>query len=223
MLNTFVITTGYERKHATKLLNGKNQRAVTPNKRGNAARYGEEVVKVLELLWHASNRICSKRLVPFIPELLAILERRGHLCISDALRTQVLSVSAATFDRLLQPIRRHSGVGISTTQTGTQLKNQIRVRTFADWNEQKPGFFECDLVAHCGDTAMGTFLNTLVMTDIVTTWTECIGLIKKSADDVILGFDTASQLLPYPILGLDVDNVLTLESSNFYNKIISCH
>ena len=74
LLNTFVIATGYERKHATKLLNDKIQRAVTPNKRGNAACYGEEVVKVLELPWHASNRICSKRLVPFIPELLAILE-----------------------------------------------------------------------------------------------------------------------------------------------------
>ncbi len=53
---------------------------------------------------------------------------------------------------------------------------------------------------------MGIFINTLVMTDVVTTWTECIPLIRKSADDVILGLDTASELLPYKILGLDVDN-----------------
>ncbi|MCP3680351.1 MAG: transposase family protein, partial [Gammaproteobacteria bacterium] len=53
---------------------------------------------------------------------------------------------------------------------------------------------------------MGIFINTLVMTDVVTTWTECIPLIRKSADDVILGLDTASELLPYKTLGLDVDN-----------------
>ena len=162
-----------------------------PKKRGKARSYDEAVVKVLEMLWHASNQICSKRLIPFLPELLLSLETHGHLCLTDEIREQVLSVSPATFDRLLRPERARSGGGISTTKPGSLLKNQIKVRTFADWNEQKPGFFECDLVAHCGDNAMGTFLNTLVITDIVTTWTECISLIKKSAADVILGFNVS--------------------------------
>ena len=142
----------------------------------------------------------------FLPELLQSLETHGHLCLTDEIREQVLSVSPATFDRLLHPERVRSSGGISTTKPGSLLKNQIKVRTFADWNEQKPGFFKCGLVAHCGDSVMGTFLNTLVITDIVTTWTECISLIKKSADDVILGFNVSSQLLPFKMLGIDVDN-----------------
>jgi len=107
---------------------------------------------------------------------------------------------------LLRCERIKSGRGLTTTKPGTLLKNQITIRTFADWNEQIPGFFECDLVAHCGETTMGMFLNTLVITDIITTWTECIALFKKSADDVMLGLDTARKLLPFAMLGLDVDN-----------------
>ena len=127
----------------------------------------------------------------------------GH---EEELRQKVLTVSPATFDRLLKRERIRVGVGHSTTTPGTTLKHQIKVRTFSDWNENKPGFFEIDLVAHCGTTVSGVFINTLVMTDIVTTWTECIGLIRKSADDVILGLMTASKLLPFNVLGLDADN-----------------
>lgn len=138
--------------------------------------------------------------------MIAALERHGHLRIPDEIKARVLAVSPATFDRLLRKERIKTKGGLSTTKAGTLLKHQIKVRSFADWDEAKPGFFEVDLVAHCGETTTGVFLNTLVMTDIVTTWTECIALIRKSSDDVILGLETASQLLPFTILGCDVDN-----------------
>lgn len=218
LLDNFVELTNYERKHAIKLLNGHISSERTSKKRGKPIKYDQSVVKVLETLWYASNQICSKRLVPFLPELVASLERHGHLLLTDDVKARVLSVSSATLDRLLQGERIKQHCGLSTTTSGSLLKHQIQIRTFADWNEQSPGFFECDLVAHCGSHVMGTFLNTLVMTDIATTWTECIALIKKSADDVILGFDTARQLLPFSILGIDVDNVLNLESSFFKKK-----
>jgi hypothetical protein len=35
------------------------------------------------------------------------------------------------------------------------LKRQIPVRTFNDWNETQPRFFEGDLVAHCGPIVHG--------------------------------------------------------------------
>ncbi len=220
LLDGFVAATGCERKHAIRLLNSDIKKTTQNKKRGKHPRYNEAVVKVLEMLWHTSNQICSKRLIPFLPELVSSLERHGHLRLTDDVKKCVLSVSSAAFDRLLRNERIKHGSGLSTTKPGKLLKNQIKVRTFADWDEQNPGFFECDLVAHCGESVMGVFLNTLVMTDIVTTWTECIALIRKSADDVILGFDTASQLLPFKVLVIDVDNVLTLKSIFFSKKIL---
>jgi len=98
-------------------------------------------------------------------------------------------MSPATVDRLLRPERSSSPRGKSTTKAGSLLKSRIKVRTFADWNDASPGFFEADLVAHCGDAVEGSFLNTFVLTDIATGWTEFVPLIRKGEADVIASLD----------------------------------
>jgi hypothetical protein len=80
------------------------------------------------------------------------------------------------------------------------------VRTFAQWDETGPGFFEADLVAHCGDRVDGPFLNTLVLTDIATGWTEFVPLLRKCDADVSAGLNTIRSVLPVPLFGLDTDN-----------------
>jgi len=41
-----------------------------------------------------------------------------------------------------------------------------------DWGYLPPGFVEVDFVAHSGTSAVGTFVQTLVLTDIATGWTR---------------------------------------------------
>jgi len=98
--------------------------------------------------------------VPFLPEFVAALERFGHLWLSQEVRERLLVVSVSTVDRLLAQERVTRGRGLSTTKPGQLLKRQIHVRTFNDWNELRAGFVEADLVAHGGDSAAGSFLNT---------------------------------------------------------------
>ena len=60
-------------------------------------------------------------------------------------------MSRATIDRCLKKARFiHPQHGISTTKPGTLLKKAIPIRTFTPWEDEKPGFLEIDLVAHCG-------------------------------------------------------------------------
>ena len=204
ILNQFITTTGYTRKHAICLLNMREVPKRKPVRR--SARYDDRVRQALVTLWEAANRICAKRLVPFLSELIPTLERFGHLSLPDDVRERLLTISAATADRVLAPERQRQGRGWSTTKPGNLLKQQIRVRTFADWDDLQPGFFEADLVAHCGDSVHGTFLNTLVLVDVTTGWTECLALLRKSDADVIGGLDAAQKQLPFPLLGLDTDN-----------------
>ncbi len=121
-------------------------------------------------------------------------------------RDKLLNLSTATMDRLLKVERQKHGRGISTTKPSNLLKQRIKIRTFADWSETAPGFFEADLVAHCGDRAEGAFLNTLVTTDIPTGWTEFVPLLRKCDSDVIAGLNTIRSVLPVLMLGLDTDN-----------------
>jgi hypothetical protein len=96
--------------------------------------------------------------------------------------------------------------GGSARPNPTLLKHQVPVRTFADWQETQPGFLEADLVAHCGCSTAGSYLHTLVLTDIATFWVECLPLRHRSQHTVVQALDRARRLLPFPLLGLDTDN-----------------
>jgi len=155
----------------------------------------------------AANGICGKRLVPFLPELVPALERHGHLALTDEVRAQLLTVTAATADHLLARARRAAGPrSIATTKPGALLKRQVQLRIFAGWDAATPGFVAADLVAHCGCQASGAFLHTLMLTDIATGWTACLPLLTCSHDAVIGALDLVRQFLPFPLLGLDTDN-----------------
>ena len=127
-------------------------------------------------------------LTPSLEEVLDYYDKdwtnRWHLEIKIAKEDEalLLTISASTIDRLLAPKRREYGIkGRSTTKPGTLLRTQIPIHTFADWNDTAPGFLELDLVAHCGSSTKGEFINTPDMTDISTGWTVCRAFMGRGA------------------------------------------
>src|SRR5437660_8072078 len=205
LLDAFVATTGYHRTYARWLLNHAEEVQQTHG-RSQLRKYGPDVQHALFLGWHAANRICAKRLIPFLPTLVEALERHEHLHLTEECRSQLLSMSAATADRLLRSQRTVGQRGLSTTRAGTLLKQQIPIRTFEEWKETRPGFLEADLVAHCGADIEGGYLYTLTLTDIATGWTECLPLLHRSQEAVVAALQRARKLFPFPMLGIDTDN-----------------
>ncbi len=174
-----------------------------------------DVQHALFLAWHAANRICAKRLIPFLPTPIEALERHEHLQLTAECRSQLLSMSAATADRFLRSQRKLGLRGLSTTRAGTLLKQQIPIRTFEEWKETRPGFLEADLVAHCGADIEGGYLYTLTLTDVATRWTECLPLLYRSREAVLAALRRARTLFPFPILGIDTDN-----GGEFINEVL---
>ena len=205
ILDEFTAATGYHRKYAIKLLKHGIKRQGY-KKIGRKKKYQGEVVDVLEKIWDISGRICSKRLHPFLPEMVSVLEREGELSCRPETKTLLLSMSRATIDRCLKKARYTSPKGISTTKPGTLLKKSIPVRTWHEWNDTKPGFMELDLVAHCGDTAVGPFIYTLTAVDVSTGWTECLAIPNKTQIAVSNAIKAMRLRLPFPLLGIDCDN-----------------
>jgi hypothetical protein len=207
ILNEFVASSGYHRKYAIQLLNHPPKAPPARKKRQRVPQYTAAVQRALITCWHATNGICSKRLVPYLPELVAVLEQHGEMQLDIHTKMQVLTLSPATADRLLRAERqRHRPHGLGTTKPGTLLKHQIPIRTFADWDDAVPGFVEVDLVAHCAESTHGEYLHSLTLTDIVTTWTECLALRNRSQHTVHAAIVQARTRLPFPLLGLDSDN-----------------
>lgn len=211
--------TGYTRKYALTLLKDPpSELLLTERKRRRLPSYGPAEVDLLQLCWLVTDGICAKRLAPFLPELLDRLRRRQALReFPVAVQQRVASMSASTVDRALKPLRERSKArrGISTTKDGTLPKRQIAIRTFADWTDARPGFFEMDLVAHCGWSGAGQFLYTLSMVDVATGWVVCAGLRDKRQETVVHALQRLQAELPFRILGLDSDN-----GTEFINHVL---
>ena len=54
---------------------------------------------------------------------------------------------------------------------------------------------EADLVAHCGGSMTGVFLNTFVLTDIPSGWTEFLPLLYRSEKNVLEALDTVLKII----------------------------
>ena len=115
------------------------------------------------VLWEASDRICGKRLKALIPMLVAAMERHGHLALDPLVRERLEAISAATVDRILGPVRKQAGDrSRRRTAPSSAIRRAVPIRTYADWDDPPPGFFEADLVSHSGPLTSGSFAQTLV-------------------------------------------------------------
>jgi len=205
ILDEVAAVTGHHRKHAARLLRaGRSDRrsASRPQRR----LYDEAVREALIVLWEASDRICGKRLKALIPTLVPAMERHGHLALATEIRTALLAMSAATIDRALRPQRERIGARTRRRGSASASRRSIAVRTFSDWGDPPPGFVEADLVAHSGPVASGAFVQTLVLTDVAPGWTECAPLLVREQTLLVGVLTQLRRLLPFPLLGLDVDN-----------------
>ena len=104
ILDELTAVPGWHRKHAVRALRAKPPtRAAETEPR--ARRYNAAIRDAVTALWEASDRVCGKRLEVMIPALLPALERHGRLTLSRSERALVLSVSAATIDRMLVDVK----------------------------------------------------------------------------------------------------------------------
>ncbi len=77
MLDEFTQVTGLHRKAAIRLLNRPSQPGAG-KRRGRPRKYGRGAAEALTVVWEASDRLCSKRLQPFIHEIVKILRQHGE-------------------------------------------------------------------------------------------------------------------------------------------------
>jgi len=180
---------------------------VKPRPRGRPKpRYGADVAAALEWLWAANGYLCSERLVPSLPLMMALVEAEGAWGFSDEVKEKLSKVSVSTCERLLRPHKAaFRSSGRCMTRPGSMLKSQIPVRTWADWSETEPGYCEMDLVHHCDNDTYGEYIHTLTVTDVILGWTEIQALGNRSERTVASGVDSIRLRLPYPLKGLDSD------------------
>jgi hypothetical protein len=206
ILDSICFSTGLSRSRAKHLLSKPETRA-RQRKPGRTRKYGTDVEKSLEQIWAMMDFASGRRLVAGMEDMLNALTAHGELSLSDELRLKLMCLSASTADRLLKKAKeKPTNKGKSTTKPGTLLKKQIPLRMGDEWDENEPGFVEIDLVAHCGETTAGDYVNTLTVTDICSGWTETTAILNKAQMHTFKGLKSIESLQPFPYKGIDSDN-----------------
>lgn len=137
-MDELVSTLGCHRKHAIRLLKKKEVHQ-TEGLRPGRRVYDQAVVEALVVLWEAADRICGKRLVRILGQLVTSMERHGHINLEPGVRARVLSASAATIDRVLRSVRESARGERKRRRLAKKSSQQIPTRTFADWKQPRPG------------------------------------------------------------------------------------
>jgi len=208
ILDELCATTGWHRSHARKALAAAlKPRVVRPARKVRTPKYDANTVVALRFCWAVLGAPTGKRLAPMMGELVPTLRRFEELAISDHTERALIAMSAATMDRRLAEDRAKLALrGRSHTKPGSLLKEQIPIRTWAQWDDAVPGFVEIDLVGHEGGNAVGEHCYTLTVTDIATGWTENRSVRNKARKWVLAALEDIASIMPFPVLGVDSDN-----------------
>ena len=230
ILEEFAALIGYDRCYAAYLLRTQGKKVYVDkntvivadaDKKTSTPRqrfYDHLVLAALSAIWYIMDCICGKHLAPMRKTIIPILEKHHEIQLDEETRTKLLNISSATIDRLLKPERKkHTHKGLSHTKPGTLLKHQIPIRTFAQWDENKPGFVEIDLVGHDGGEPSGEFAQTLNVTDIATGWTESQAVKNKAQRWVFEALTDIRARLPFALLGIDSDNGAEFINNHLYH------
>jgi hypothetical protein len=221
ILDTVVEVTGWNRDHARQQLCRRVRQppgravatvAVIDRRRRKPQKYSYDATKVLQRLWAVSGGLCGKYLAASMADWLEAMEAAGDLVpgqdrYSSVVRAELETMSAATIDRYLAPVRAKARVrGKSTTKPGALLRNSISIRKAGDEVEAEPGFFEVDTVAHCGPSLKGEFARSVNFTDMHTGWVYTHPVRNNAAVHIISAFEAFIEAVPFAVTGIDCDN-----------------
>jgi hypothetical protein len=194
---------GIGRKQAMRLLGSQQVgRPKKPGKAGRPSKYRDmEFIQSLRIVWKTSRYMGSRHLHSAIPEWLPFIEMARGKFTPD-IKLRLLQISAPTIDRILSPYKVHKGK--SFTRPGG-FRDEIPIQENI-WNISVPGFTECDTVAHCGGSMHGEFVNSVVLVDIATIWTEARAVFGRGSIGVFDALLDIEANLPFELLGYDADN-----------------
>ncbi len=139
--------------------------------------YGDEITAIIGVVWESLDYVCAERLTP-------------------ALCDQLTDISRATVGRMLKGMRRPTP---RLPRRGPEQANRLRKTVpmgRLPWQTAVPGWFEVDLVHHCGTSTAGDYLHTLQLVDIATGWSERVA--SSGADNRRWKKDSGTSLAACP-------------------------
>jgi hypothetical protein len=206
ILDEYCKNTGQSRKYVIRKINEMAFKEPKPQKK-RKAKYGRDVRDVLSKIWEIFDYPCGQRLKPILMSEVDRLREIGELKITATLTEKLKSISSATIDRLLGPIKerwRYERKG-NHYRSRNLLYKRIPLR-LTDWDTGEVGYVEMDLVVHCGASNAGEYINTLSAMEIASGWWEGEAIMGRGQKRTFDAIEAIRQRMPFDWKGIDSDN-----------------
>ncbi len=201
-LTRFVEETGYNRKHAIRLL--QRGKKLETGRRGAPRKLTDEDIRIVRTVWKYANYINAEYLHANIERWLKDISPRLKERLSSKQIERICSVSYKTIERALKKWRIKLGdnnnwLKETTLREGISLVDRIR-------QVEEPGHICMDTVAHCGRSTAGSFVWSLTWTDIYTGFTINRAVWNKGFEGMRAAFEYCLKHTPFEIKSINVDN-----------------
>ena len=208
IIDEFCRVTGYERKYAIKLLSGNRKHK---KRKGRKASYGAEVRSALIAVWRETGCMCSTYLAADMPYWVEDYEKHVALITSHKVRSQLLSMSPSTMDRLLRGVERIKTGSLPRKRRNSAeylLKQAIPCKSGEETMAAlvRPGDIQTDTFALGGGDASGNFFWILDGTDRKTQWTWLSPTWNNGEVATVKALRHILKNLPFVIYSMHHDN-----------------
>ena len=179
------------------------------SRRGRKKVYTVELVPYLKVVWKLADGVSSVHLAAFIKANPDIVFRHPELkSIPARLKRQLLTISPATIDRRLGPVRDKDALQQRYTRNphASWLRKTVPVQSYHDKPRDRFGYLEVDTVLHCGTSGRGQFACTLTATEAETGWTELRALPNRAQLWTTRALKRILARLPFKATELHSDN-----------------
>ena len=201
ILNELCQTWDLDRKYVIKLLCG-NTPPKGGKKLGRQSKYDIRLEKHLLFIWNQMERISGKRMKAALAIWLPFYKAQDF---TTDLRQQLLKMSPATLERWIQRAQKRFEKGKSTTTRPKFFRYKIPLFDGVTRDISYPGHVHADTVAHCGESLIGQFANTLTVTDRLSQWTENAALPNKEAKNMKLALIKVEERIPFRLRSFQND------------------
>lgn len=206
----------YHRKYAIQVLNGPVPATKRPCSKRKRPLWYLEALPAIQTVWEALDYPCAERLHPVLLSTAELLALHGELVLTPEIRCQLAKTSRPTLARRLA---RWRSPKVSRTLPRPKVKSHLTSQIPIDryqWNEDRPGALEVDLVEHNGGSSLGHFAYTLTVVDVVSGYSRRRAVLGRGQAGIFRELEAIFAEWPSGVFCLHSDN-----GSEFINDQLS--
>jgi hypothetical protein len=205
VLDEYCRNTGHNRKYVIrKIRHGSADESRLRRRR--KVIYGSEVREALWRVWKMFDFPCGQRLKPVLVHEVERLRELGELEVSQRVAQKLARISSATIDRVLRSKKEVWKLGRKRASGGARLLAKRIPLRLTDWDRERVGYVEMDLVCHCGASTAGEYLSSLSAVEISSGWWEAQAVMGRAQCRIFAALLAIRERTPFTWRGIDSDN-----------------